>query len=552
MSEARFKKILAILIAVVTLLTTVIAFLQSESGSRDDRANRDTKRYALEVMGQNISGDARTNYDYNGAYQTWYELDLLARSAATRGDQTAARRYEALRDELLELSPLLKPPYFDPQKGEPNILRYEADTYLVNIVNLEEKFKAASAVKDAWDAKSNTYIVHLTLMAVALFLYGLGATISVPATRWIFAASGSVAAAVAIIWAVGVWAQPVRDLRDSQGAIEAFAQGVGLSHQERWKEAIASFDQAVQAAPDYASAYAERASASMELKNWEAAIADYKKALELGDASRWISGDMAWASYQLGRFSDAIDINRTALQAKPGELWMRFDLGQYLLATGQVDAALVEYKQGMEAAIKEVAEARAAKAEPPSFLWIQIDQAAGALDEFADSTEEGISGLDKVPNKETVIAAARGLYNELKSLAVALEYTGQPPKATSVGKFGSLKFGLPIYDEQGDLKDFEGSDSFEHGIEGVAVRFDYSGMEDGKDIVLKVYVDGVEDPTWRLIVPWQLGKDGTAEFNLTPSYSGTTALSTGEWEVELYVDSHLSQRGGFVVQAQES
>lgn len=53
-------------------------------GDRDDQANRDNKRYALEALGRQVSGDARVNYDYNTAYQSWQELDLLATSAENR------------------------------------------------------------------------------------------------------------------------------------------------------------------------------------------------------------------------------------------------------------------------------------------------------------------------------------------------------------------------------------------------------------------------------------------------------------------------------------
>ena len=186
LSKERFNQIIAVLIAVVTVFATVIAFLQSDAGARDDKANRDSKRYATEAMGRKVSGDARVNYDYSTAYQTWYELDMLANSAEQRGDTAAAKRYQTLRDRMPGLSPLLAAPYFDAATGNVNIAQYEADVYLVEITTLTEKFVAATAVKEAWDYKSNTYIIHITLLAVALFLLGLSATISGPVTRWIF------------------------------------------------------------------------------------------------------------------------------------------------------------------------------------------------------------------------------------------------------------------------------------------------------------------------------------------------------------------------------
>ena len=87
--EERFKHLIALIIAVVTVISAGIAFLQSDASARDDRANRDTKRYATEAMGRKVSGDARVNFDYNSAYQSWHELDTLASSATSRGDAAA-------------------------------------------------------------------------------------------------------------------------------------------------------------------------------------------------------------------------------------------------------------------------------------------------------------------------------------------------------------------------------------------------------------------------------------------------------------------------------
>src|SRR4029453_4777562 len=104
--KERFKRLIALVIAVVTVISAGIALLQSDASARDDRANRDTKRYATEAMGRKVSGDARANFDYNAAYQSWYELDTLATSAENRGDEAAAKRYRTERDRMTTLSPL--------------------------------------------------------------------------------------------------------------------------------------------------------------------------------------------------------------------------------------------------------------------------------------------------------------------------------------------------------------------------------------------------------------------------------------------------------------
>src|SRR3990172_449296 len=103
-AEDRFKNTVATIMAIIAALIAVIAFLQSDASARDDRANRDSKRYATEALGRKVSGDSRVNFDYNNAYQNWYELDLLANSAAARGETANAARYQKMRDQMLTFS----------------------------------------------------------------------------------------------------------------------------------------------------------------------------------------------------------------------------------------------------------------------------------------------------------------------------------------------------------------------------------------------------------------------------------------------------------------
>ena len=340
MSDDNFKSMLAIIMAVVTLIGTGIAFLQGDAGARDDRANRDTKRYSIEALGGQISGDARTNYDYGTAYQAVEELEILALAAENRADEAAANRYRAVREDMISLSPLLKEPYYN-GTDTLNISKYESDMYLVEITALRERFAAASVVKDAWDGKSNTYVVHLTLLAVALFLFGMALAIAIPATRWLFTISGVVISGVATVWAVVTFLQPVYDLRLQQGAIEAYAKGVGLEYQELHQEAIDAFTEAINAAPDYANALAERAGSYSALGKYAEATNDYLSARKAGNESTYVAGNLALMYYYQGRFDDAIAMNQTALESTPDELWVRFDNGLALLSNGQIDACLL-------------------------------------------------------------------------------------------------------------------------------------------------------------------------------------------------------------------
>jgi tetratricopeptide (TPR) repeat protein len=551
--EERFKRLIALVIAVVTVISAGIALLQSDASARDDRANRDTKRYATEAMGRKVSGDARVNFDYNSAYQSWYELDTLASSAAGRGDEAAAARYAKLRDEMTSLSPLLAAPYFNTEQGQPDINRYEADVYLVEITALNEKFSAASGVKDAWDSKANGYVFHLTLLAVAFFLFGLSITIANPLTRWIFSGVGMIITVVATGMAVTTWLQPVPDLRDQANAIDAYARGVGLAHQERWDEALSAYNQAIQVAPNYTSAYVARAQAYVQQDNYQQAVADYERARAEGNQTASVAGDLAWAYHLQGRFDDAAAMNRTALSASPNELWIQFDLGLSLLAAGQVDAAKAEYAKGMDFAAKQVADARAAKQEAPSFLWWSLDDAALSIDSLLATLESGTGTppRDKLADPKVIAPAGQALNQQLKSLAVALEYTGKPPAGSVAATVSPFQFSTAVEDEQGQPGEPVIADSFPSGTDEVLVTFDYDGMQDGQEVLYKVYIDGEEDPSWRLAAPWDLGASGTAEKPLSLAYSDVFVLSPGNYTVEMYVNHQLAQQGSFVVEEEE-
>ena len=111
----------------------------------------------------------------------------------------------------------------------------------MTVTGLAERSAAWFAVKQAWDEKANTYVVHLTILAVALFLLGLATTISGRA-RWVFVVAGLLITLIALVWVVVVFITPVPQLPDS--AIDAYARGVGLSYQGDSEEAIAAFDEA--------------------------------------------------------------------------------------------------------------------------------------------------------------------------------------------------------------------------------------------------------------------------------------------------------------------
>lgn len=551
-NEDRFKPLIGVLIALVTVLTAIVGLLQNDAGSRDDRANRLAQEYAFQAMGQRISGAARVGYDRGDAYRNWSELNTLATAAENGGDPNTARRYLAAADRMTALSPLLAKTYFDPTAGQPNVARYESDTYLVTVTGLAERSAAWFAVKQVWDEKANTYVVHLTILAVALFLLGLATTIN-GRVRWVFVTSGLLITLIASVWVVVVFLGPVPNLPDS--AIDAYARGVGLSYQSESEKARAAFDEALTQAPDYANAFFERGSANYSLGDYQAAVKDFESARAAGRDDSSVAWNLAWLYYLQGNFDNSIQTNRRTLEQNPNLLEARFDLALALLVSGQLEAARTEYTRTLDLAAEQISQAKAAGRQPPASLWWSLDEAAASLDGVLDRID-GVEGSwwsetpaqEKISQPKEVYAAGQEILAQIKGASVALEYTGKLPAGTLTAKIGSFTFAQAQYDDAGNFVDYLPADSFPAGTDEVLIVFDYEGMQDGQEVAWKVYYNGEEDISWRTVEDWSMGAVGTAEFPLSYAYSNVYTLASGEYLVEMYVDSHLAQRGYFIVE----
>ena len=126
----RFNAIAVTLIAFVTLLSAVAAFLQNDAANRQSSAARDVQRYAASQLSAALQSQQAQNFDaavqrdwLNLAYERSQLLDSGTVTDTTRADQLA---------ELMRLtagfSPMLQAPYLsDPIAGAIDLPRYYAD-----------------------------------------------------------------------------------------------------------------------------------------------------------------------------------------------------------------------------------------------------------------------------------------------------------------------------------------------------------------------------------------------------------------------------------------
>lgn len=562
MSDEKFQKFLAVLIAVVTVFTAVLAQLESEAGANDDRAARDAKKASVAAFGLQIRGNAESNYAYYTAFEQYRELDTLRMTAEEKGDSKAAERYAAMEESLLTTSPLLSgkdskgKPYFDPENDwEPDLARFEADTYYVEVQKDLQNFKAASSVKDGWDYKANAYIFHLTLLAVSLFLFGLAATIATASTRMIFTGSGLAITAFGLMAAFNTYSLPVPDLREQKGAIDHFALGMGQVHQERLKEAIAEFDQAIAASPDYADAYLERGRAYLygETPDLAKALADLQAAVKHDPSNAAINTELAWAQYSLGDFPAAIKTADEGLVSNPDNMQLMFQKALALLASGKGPEAEDLYNKTMEMAASTVAAAQKAGEQPPTEMFAILDEASTLLDGLSNTieTKKGTPPLDKIGGKpEEVAKACEKLSGKLVSWELALESTGKPPQGTLAVKVSDEYFdavsdsGKPVEPNEDNV--FKGS------LKQVSMNFNYEGLKTGQKLLFRVFLDGEELDSWRYVETCDDKSAGNGEWGepLYPEYSESFRFEPGSYYVEVFIDYQLATYGSFTVEGE--
>jgi tetratricopeptide (TPR) repeat protein len=549
-----FERFVVAIITSAAVLAATVTLLQTNASALSSQAGRDAQRYAIQAMGRRITGYVTVDYAWH-AYQVYEELDTQALMAERADDDAAALRYWALRSRLAELSPFLAPPYYEPDGGvQPKLAYYEADTYLVAATGLAERYAAAAALNNAWTARSNAYVTHLTLLAVSLFLFGLATT--VPGwIRYLFVVVGLFITAMVVVWIGWVTLRPLPTL--TERAIDAYAQGVGLAHRRDHEAAITAYDEALAASPGYANAYYERANTRYDLADYEGAVADYRAAQAAGRDDVNVAWNLGWTYYLLGRFDDSIAASNHAVQQGPDQVGARFNVALAYLAAGQFERARIEYTDAMDVATRQVARVTEGGDKPPSSLWTYMDAAVRDLEGLIDQLRgeprawSEAPAPDMVSEPEAVIAAAEDIARQIKSLTVALEYTGRPPGVSVTARVTPLEFAKPTYDDAGNLLGRTIATAFPYGTDRVLAIFDYAGMQDGQEVLWKLYHNGWEDPSWRLIETWSLGRSGSAEKPFSLSYTNLYQFTPGEYKIELYVDNQWVQQGIFEIDLQE-
>lgn len=547
----KFDNFVTILIASVAIWVSITAYFQNYAANISDQARRRAQQYSIEATKREVNGVIQYSYDWQAAYQTWYLLDLQITEAEQNGDTAAIDRYEKLQNEILPLSKMLGSQYFDPNTGALDTLKYESESYLVEATRLSEIYLAESAIGNFTDNIADSLIVQITMLTVALSLYGLSLALS-GRVRWLFVIVGSGIVGVCVLW-LG-WSLYQMNTRPvvNQTAIAAYAEGVGLAYQYRNDEAVSKFTEAIQSDSSYVKAYYQRGMAYYEVGDMEKAIAEIEQARRLGLDDVSLNWNLGWMYYLTGQYDKAIEANQRILITRPEVIGMRMNQALNYLAMGDLSQAQNQYDLLIQEVTKQVSDAKQRNSEPSASLWYYMDAASLDLASLIAELEGNPRPWHQAPSVSMVAgdhSAIRDFANqkikELKEITIALEYTGQLPSGQQTMQVGEFVYGnITSYTEDGFIETFEpfSSNVLEFGTESFSIEFNYEGPVT-EQLIWRVYIDGYESPALRRVFNQDISPSGTYYQTFGFGYTNIFVLSSGEYLIELYIDNQLVRSG---------
>jgi tetratricopeptide (TPR) repeat protein len=349
--DSRFKRRLATRIVLVSLLSSIVAFLAADAGARENENTREAERSAVAAMAE----DAETYVEYFGGVAGYaeaqpFELRRWAaegRALVASGYTDDARRWRTADTRLANLSPLLQSGRYqeDPE-------RYILDLhYRADLAALRQAARRETA--DAWGAKAERYAAVLTILAIVLSVLGLAATFG--QRMWRFLVRPAVGVALGCLVFTAAVGLP-RVTRTPEDALTRVADGDRLLALRDVKGAIEAYSRAIDQQPRYTAAYVRRARAYARMGSPEQeqtyvfsisdpdsrarSIADLERAFELGAGDDLLAVMFQGANmFHAGRYDDAEVLARRATDRNPRLTVAHLNLGLALAAQGRADEA---------------------------------------------------------------------------------------------------------------------------------------------------------------------------------------------------------------------
>ena len=549
----RWEQVLAVLIVITTLCIAGVEFLHGNEEHRAHTAGEDAQRLAVEQQGaqDRIAERARamvTSFEtteterqrQGNAFQESLLPSISAGSTELTQLGLEGQRWRQLADATQQLTPVSDDsptgPYLDTSYPARALLAGQDKAR-----GLLARQDIANAEREDWEARLSRYSVILTVLAVAVYLFGLALTLS-GGVRRLLAGLGVVllvgGVAVAGVMQLRRPSPPPDSVADDYAAGEYAFEVATLSNDPQgFREADAELTRAIQGWPDFSRAFLERSAvrffmgappnpqdfgSTSSVAGHEAALADVEQALDTGMRTAVTYDDRGFERTVLGVLQKRGDVLDAAgpdlaqgLQLDPNNPAAHFNDGLWLLAEGRTDDALAEYR----AATDRVVYLDVARRTPRHDVAYQEDLVASALADI-DMLQQHRPDLAGAARraKAAVVGAVQG----------GLAPNRQPPPVKLVAY--AYPQGL-VWDDQDT-----GLDLTRHAV---STQWYYRAT-DRDDWSVVAGLSGVAPqgygPAPRLIQ----GPPAYYSFYSNSLIDTKTCIPAGSWRVEVYIDGALA------------
>ena len=382
-----FSRAVALCAVITTLVAAVVAFLHAEASREGDRAAAAAQRAAIQAAHSVVQGRQTAQIELRQVqlareYRTrrlnakQREMLGLARDGtstieAAHWGRLAERADREIHRSAAELAL--------PDAARRAVASPERDHFFPARLLAETEYQGRllAAVRDArnelsseWGKRATVFIAILTLLAVALYLFGFSLTPQGRHMRGVFAAFGSAFLVIGVIFGpmqalFPPTAAPVAAAKHYADGWLAVKTAGGPQDFER---AVEHYHETLRLRPGFARAYVDRADARLAAASpqstsflslaparvHEAAIRDLKRARELGLDTPAVTGSLGFHQLALGlqigsldRIEQSIDLTRTAIEGDRSEPVLRFNLGAALLGAGRTAEAREAYRTAL-------------------------------------------------------------------------------------------------------------------------------------------------------------------------------------------------------------
>ena len=352
---------------------------QTEAQLRLYELNGEQTARAAHAQQQMRFGDPQSRREHRAEWRRWSR-------AADRTDQELGAM--AARSELLSD---IRPAGKDGVDNDPVFpfrMRQRSQKRVLLALGRRD---AANELSGSWGKRAASYTAVLTLLAVALYLFGFSVT---PHARGL---RGPYALVALVLLSLGVAFGPLRALSPPREAPDSaaadYAEGLTLlrtgtrpAHFERGVERL---DSAIEKRETFADAYEARVlgrlardtpqyslfTSLLPRASRRASVRDLRLVRSLGVETAPLLSSLGFNLLVLGLEEDrqeliaeSIEVTRESLSRDPEEIVTIFNLGAALLADGQVSEARAEYRRAVALTLKDrlkpgsIAEARASAA----------------------------------------------------------------------------------------------------------------------------------------------------------------------------------------------